>query len=290
MLIIPRSIPRRYCWAVQTSGVSAADARSRPGLLRRVIRSMPFARGVIERVRLLRVAGRDLFAARLFLLVRPYTMVSDARLRSVYDIARQLEAQQVPGAFVECGVWRGGSAAVMAAVAARARSGRTVWLFDSFEGLPEPTERDGSAAATYSGQRAGGDLRPIDKLVASPDDVGEVMRKVGVDARSVELRKGWFQDTLPGASREIGPIALLRLDGDWYESTMVCLEQLYDLVVPGGAIVIDDYDYWEGCRKAVDEFLARRSVVVRLLPVRTEGPSADGRYFYRPAGVVAKHR
>lgn len=209
-------------------------------------------------------------------------MVSNARLRNVYDVARLLEDRRVLGAFVECGVWRGGSAAVMAAVTAKAGSGRSVWLLDSFEGLPEPTELDGGEATAYAGQRNSGKLQPIEQLVAPIDDVREVMRKVGIDERALVFRKGWFQDTLPQARGEIGPIALLRLDGDWYESTKVCLEQLYDLVAPGGAVVIDDYDYWEGCRRAVDEFLARQPSPVHLLPVRKHGLFADGRYFFKP--------
>lgn len=259
-----------------------SGARDRAGLLRRIIRRIPFARGLVECLRVLRAAGPDLVAARLFLAVRPYTMVTEARLRNIYDVARAIEARRVAGAFVECGVWRGGSAAVMAAVAARARSGRKVWLFDSFEGLPEPTALDGSAAATYAGMRSGGKLRSIEQLVAPLDDVREVMRRVGVDERALAIRKGWFQDTLPLARGEIGPIALLRLDGDWYESTRVCLEQLYDQVAAGGAVVIDDYDYWEGCRRAVDEFLARQPSAIRLLPVREGGIFADGRYFFKP--------
>ncbi|HUP59862.1 MAG TPA: TylF/MycF/NovP-related O-methyltransferase [Thermoanaerobaculia bacterium] len=83
----------------------------------------------------------------------------------------------------------------------------------------------------------------------------------------VEIRKGWFQDTLPSAKHEIGSIAVLRLDGDWYESTRVCLDNLYDLVAPGGYVIIDDYNYWEGCKRAVDEFLAARGLGVALVAV-----------------------
>jgi hypothetical protein len=87
----------------------------------------------------------------------------------------------------------------------------------------------------------------------------------------IHIRQGWFQETLPVAKHEIGPIAVLRLDGDWYDSTKVCLENLYDLVTVGGFVLIDDYGYWEGCRRAVDEFLASRKLEVALNAVDDSG-------------------
>jgi len=226
----------------------------------------------------LRAAGADLFALLLFFVARPYSMVTADRLRNVYDVARDVERRRVPGAFVECGVWRGGCAAIMAAVAQRAGSGRRIWLFDSFEGLPAPTAPDGTKAAEWAGAPGAAELGRADRLVASEQDVRDVLARAGVDRGPIEIRTGWFQSTLPAARAEIGPIALLRLDGDWYESTMTCLENLYDQVAPGGTVIVDDYDYWEGARRAVDEFLARRGERVTLRPVR-KGAFADGRYF-----------
>ena len=84
------------------------------------------------------------------------------------------------------------------------------------------------------------------------------------------VKQGWFQKTIPQSAKEIGALAVLRLDGDWYESTKICLEYLYDLVSENGSIIIDDYYHWEGCRKAVDEFLASRKVNATLIPIDEE--------------------
>jgi len=89
-------------------------------------------------------------------------------------------------------------------------------------------------------------------------------RKLGIVDVAVHFHKGWFKETIPQQKEKIGKIALLRLDGDWYESTQICLEQLYDNVVSGGFVVLDDYGYWDGCRKAVDEFFAQRNIHPQL--------------------------
>ena len=209
-------------------------------------------------------------------------MVSGPRLRNVYELAQTAAREHVDGAFVECGVWRGGCAALMA-YAAGERSRRRIWLFDSFEGLPEPTEKDGDRAIVYASYRATGALRSIDLNTAAPEDALEAMARLGIDHSRVVIRKGWFQETVPAAAAEIGPIAVLRLDGDWYESTKVCLEHLYDLVVPGGFVILDDYDAWEGCRRATDEFLAARDTGASLRPIHGHGGALDGRYIRKPA-------
>jgi O-methyltransferase len=162
-------------------------------------------------------------------------------------------------------VFKGGSVGVIALAAAPQRK---VWLFDSFEGLPEPTAADGALAVEYAGGHSAGALRSINQCVGPLASVEELLfETLRIDRKRVEIRKGWSQETLPQASREIGPIAVLRLDGDWYDSTRVCLDHLYDSVVPGGYVIIDDYGYWEGCRRAVDEFLAARRLRVTLVPV-----------------------
>ncbi|MEI6239529.1 MAG: TylF/MycF/NovP-related O-methyltransferase [Planctomycetia bacterium] len=96
------------------------------------------------------------------------------------------------------------------------------------------------------------------------------------DARNIHYHHGWFQDTLPVDAAAVGPIAILRLDGDWYASTKACLEHLYDQVVPSGFVIVDDYDTYDGCRKAVDEFIASRS-----LPVQLHRVDADCRYWVK---------
>jgi O-methyltransferase len=216
-----------------------------------------------------RAAAGDRRKLHAVQLVQPYTMVGYERLMNAYDIVQRAEAKGLAGAIVECGVFKGGSAAVMTMAASPQRR---IWLFDSFEGLPEPTAEDGEKAVEYSGHRVTGALEPIGQCVGPLDVVKELFfEKLAVDPSRVMIRQGWFQETLPTARYEIGSIAVLRLDGDWYDSTKVCLENLYDLVAPGGYVIIDDYGYWEGCRRAVDEFVAGRGLGVRLEVVDDSG-------------------
>ncbi len=208
-----------------------------------------------------------------------HTQLSYERLVTLYEQVAYVERRQLPGAFVECGVWRGGGAAMMAqANLAEGPARRPLHLFDSFEGMPEPSpEHDGTAAAKLMEQaaRAGTACN-----AAEPEEaVRLIVERVGYPEQFVHVHRGWFQDTLPKARHQIGPIALLRIDGDWYESTRVVFEQLYDLVVSGGVIVIDDYGHFEGCRRATDEFLGMHAPDVYLHHI-----DYTGRYLIKPGG------
>lgn len=208
----------------------------------------------------------------LYMKVLPYTMVEYERVANVYEVAELVERNKLNGAFVECGVWKGGTTGVMAYVASKAKSGRKVWLFDSFEGLPEPTAQDGEVAKTYAAGKDSGQLSAIGKCVGPLEDVRRLFFSVlQINPENVYFGKGWFQNVLPKEKQNVGPIALLRLDADWYESTKCALENLYDNVVPGGYILIDDYGHWEGCKKAVDEFLVKRGINVNLQKVDYAG-------------------
>jgi O-methyltransferase len=240
-------------------------------LLRRAWRKVYWSllHGVIERIDKRRLTRGDRTPLRLLPIVAPYTMAGYARLINAYQVVRRAEEARIVGAIVECGVFKGGAAGMMTMAASPQRA---VWLFDSFEGLPEPTAEDGEKAVVYAGDRSGGALQPIDRCVGPLESVEDLFfEKLKIDRRRVMIRKGWFQDTLPIARNEIGPVAVLRLDGDWYDSTKVCLDNLYDLVSPGGYVIIDDYGYWEGCRRAVDEFLAARRLRVDLVPIDDSG-------------------
>lgn len=190
--------------------------------------------------------------ADLYRTVKPYTMSGNARLRGLYEAVRQVVADNVPGAVVECGTARGGSAALMGLTLKRLGAPRTLWVFDTFAGIPPPTadDPDESIARLYTGQFRGDEA-----------EVRALFERLGIMGQA-RLVRGLFQDTVPGA--DVGPIAVLHLDGDWYESVKVCLDHLYDRVSPGGVIQIDDYGHWEGARKAVDEFLRTRSISVSL--------------------------
>jgi O-methyltransferase len=191
-------------------------------------------------------------------------MASLPRLKSLDALARTIDTEKMPGDIVECGTCNGGSAAILARVAAASPMRRHVWLLDSFEGLPPATENDGEFAAEYTGLCAG-----------SPQRVREVMSRVGVPESTFTMVPGWFQDTLP--TFQANPIALLHIDADWYDSVKIVLETLYDRVSPGGFVVLDDYGYWEGCRHAWHDFETARGLKVHLNDV-----DGIGAYFQKP--------
>jgi O-methyltransferase len=186
---------------------------------------------------------------RLYRKHRRSTMTHATAYISNLLLARSV--LDVSGCVVECGVWRGG---MIAGIAEVLGPDRDYFLFDSFEGLPKAQRMDGEAIAAW--QRNVGSTTYFDNCRASENEARAAMRMAGVP-RSVTV-KGWFERTLPGF-KPSSPIALLRLDGDLYESTKVCLETLYKHVAANGLIVIDDYGTWEGCARAVNEFLAHTS-------------------------------
>lgn len=187
---------------------------------------------------------------------------------SAFDAARDFS-----GAVVECGVWKGGAFGIMALGVRDAGEQRCLWGFDTFEGLPDPCENDvkvGERGGTKAIGR-GVTNKPGD-LAATENDVWDTLfNKFNLQmAENVHLVKGLFADALPKVREEIGSIALLRLDGDLYKSTKDCLELLYDQVELGGKIIIDDYNSWYGCRKAVNEFRSARNIESPLVAYDTE--------------------
>jgi O-methyltransferase len=151
------------------------------------------------------------------------------------------------GAIVECGTWRGGMAAGLALVGGPMRD---YHFFDSFAGLPPPSPEDGESAG--EAQRTG--ALYFDNNTASLEQFMRTIARAGLPGARLHVHKGWFADTLPRA--DVVSIALLRLDGDWHRSTWLCLEAFWDRLLPGALVLIDDYYAWEGCTKAVHEFLA----------------------------------
>lgn len=179
-------------------------------------------------------------------------------------------SEKVPGAFVECGVWLGGSAGLMGLALKRLKENRGLHLLDSFEGLPEPGPKDGKKAGEYSGGRGEGRLSPISRCEATLQQVRKFLfERLKLDSTRIQFHVGWFQETVPAIAGKLKPIAILRLDGDWYESTKICLEHLYPNLSPGGVLVLDDYYCWEGCRKATDEYRQVHGIVAPL--VRVDG-------------------
>jgi Macrocin-O-methyltransferase (TylF) len=173
----------------------------------------------------------------------------------VEDALEMVTRNGVKGALVECGVFTGGASAYMLRSALRHYQSEppAYWGFDSFQGMPHPTPEDGAVDwfidAKQDGQLVGTVVNQADY-----ESVRSYLGESGYPEDRISLIKGWFQETLPQVKAQIGLIALLRLDGDFYESTRVCLEQLAAQVAPGGIIIFDDYGAFEGCRRAVDEF------------------------------------
>jgi hypothetical protein len=188
---------------------------------------------------------RELLAA-----VRPFTLLGEARLFALYGLARQLCLDDVPGNFVECGTSRGGSAALLGAVIRRySRRPRRLYAFDTFTGMPPagPADRHQGVPADQTPWGTGA-------LAASVEEhLAVVCRALGV-AELVEPVPGLFAQTLPARRAEVGSVALLHADADWYESTRQILEAFYDPVSAHGVVQIDDYGFWEGARRAVDDF------------------------------------
>jgi O-methyltransferase len=152
------------------------------------------------------------------------------------------------GDIAECGTWKGGMIAGMAEVLGD--NNRTYFLFDSFEGLPEAKPIDGEAALKW--QRNTESETYHNNCKAELSDAREAMSLSGI--QNFQIIKGWFHDTLPSFNSE-NKIAVLRLDGDWYESISECLKYLYPLVIKNGLIIIDDYYVWDGVAKAVHHYL-----------------------------------
>jgi O-methyltransferase len=184
-----------------------------------------------------------------------FTMLSCRRARLLNRLAEEIERDGVPGAFVDLGVNNGGSSVMLSAGA----PAREVYAFDSFEGLPDPGDLDGAMSAGWGGE-----------LVASEDNVRAAFTRWAHPER-LHIVKGWFEDTFPDAVAEVGPVALMHADGDWYESVKLSLESWYDRVSPGGFVVIDDYGHWEGARRAVDEFRAGRGITTPMRKVDYSG-------------------
>ncbi len=194
----------------------------------------------------------------------PYSLVGVGGLEVNYITVSDVCKRDIPGDIVELGVARGGSAALMASVMFDkhlcGRMRRNLWLFDSYEGLPDPTDMDFNSEL---GNGTGDHVRPLPKgsCLGTLDEVKHLMfNKNDFPRERIEFVKGWFDSTVPVKKNEIKEIAVLRIDGDWYESTKCCLENLYDNVTSGGYIIVDDYQSCYGCRRAVDEFIQKKEL------------------------------
>jgi O-methyltransferase len=201
----------------------------------------------------------------------PHTMTSVGRLQGLIDGVRYVVDRDLAGAFVECGVWRGGSVlAMIGTLQELGVSDRDIYLFDTFEGMTEPTDHDvssfdGSAVEHWQAAQERNE-RPWNEFFGkdafSEDSVSATIGATGYPAERLHLVPGKVETTIPDAAPE--SIALLRLDTDWYESTRHELLHLYPRLVDGGVLLIDDYGHWDGARRAVDEYFAAHAAPLLL--------------------------
>jgi len=195
-------------------------------------------------------------------------MTTAVRLLALIDAVRHCVRREIPGALAECGVWRGGSVVAMALTLRELGApDRDLYLYDTFDGMTAPTEHDTSALeppalerwerAARDQTRAWNEL--FDPAVYGEGQVHDTLLTTGYPSDRVHLVRGPVEETLPAAAPD--HLALLRLDTDWYEST---LHELYPRLAPGGVLIIDDYGHWEGCRRAVDEYFASQAPPILL--------------------------
>jgi O-methyltransferase len=234
-----------------------------PGLInsvRKIVRSAGFDLVRLNKDPLIDLDGRyEPSVVETIRAVAPFTLTSPERIAALCDATRYVVQAQIPGDVVECGVWRGGSMmAVARTLIELGDTTRTLFLYDTFSGMPLPGDRD----VTISGESAT-DLM----LDASKDDatsiwcyaplegVKKAVTSVGYPQEQLRFVEGKVEETIPATAPH--RIALLRLDTDWYESTRHELVHLFPKLSTGGILIIDDYGHWKGARQAVDEYVAQ---------------------------------
>jgi O-methyltransferase len=210
-----------------------------------------------------RARYQDLSAEQWALIeyARPYTMTTPERMVHLIASVHYIHANRVPGAIVECGVWRGGSMIIVARVLHELSDcTRDLFLFDTFEGMPPPSDKDREHSGASAQQLLQSRPKTQDDVFWAYSPIEEVeanMRATGYPSERIHLIKGKVEDTIPNCAPH--QIALLRLDTDWYDSTLHELNHLYDRLVRHGVLIIDDYGWWQGARQAVDEFFERQA-------------------------------
>ncbi len=190
------------------------------------------------------------------------TMCGDKSIEQLVGALKSIEEEQIPGDYIEAGVWRGGLPIIMRAfLQSIGNQSRKVWLADSFQGLPNESQDENDRAAHVL-------LEPIFHLSTSRKQVEDSLDFFGLLDEQVKILEGWFSETLkylPEVS-----FSLVRLDGDYYESTRDALDALYPKLSPGGFLIVDDYNLPLGCKRAVDEYRVQYGLVQPLIPINSQ--------------------
>jgi O-methyltransferase len=214
-------------------------------------------------VRLIRRARDDQRAEGKDWPALALTMVGVKRLDNLQHCVLAVLKDGVPGDFIETGIWRGGSVILMRAILkAHGVTDRTVFAADSFEGLPKPD------ADTYPADKRDPHWT-FKELAVSLEQVRANIERYGLLDDRVHFLKGWFKDTLPEAPIE--QLAVARLDGDMYESTMTAIEALYPKLQPGGFLIVDDYGAVRGCKRAIEDYRLRCGITEPIEPIDWTG-------------------
>jgi hypothetical protein len=202
---------------------------------------------------------QDPIFTKILSAVREYTMTSKESMKVLYDAINYLSTNSIEGDIVECGVWRGGSSMVSALTLLNNKdTNRTLYLYDTFEGMNPPTDDD----VSVSGETAKDTWQGKFKCFADFDDVNTNILSTEYPKENIILVKGMVENTIPQVIPD--KIALLRLDTDWYESTYHELVHLFPKLVKGGVLIIDDYGFWKGSRAAVDQYFHENNITIFL--------------------------
>jgi O-methyltransferase len=205
--------------------------------------------------------------------VSPFTMTSKERIYALCDAVKYITCNQIPGDIVECGVWKGGSMMAVAEMLLHLNSiGRNLYLFDTFEGMTKPGVDDiavtgESASALF--EKKNKKLNKSILCYAPLDTVKKTVNSVGYPEEKIYFISGKVENTIPESAPRT--ISLLRLDTDWYESTYHELNHLFPRISQGGVIIIDDYGWWEGAKKAVDQYIIEKKVKILLTRIDYTG-------------------
>jgi hypothetical protein len=218
-------------------------------------------------------------AKKMIQIVRPFTMLSYSRLLSLYALVKYCEENHIDGDYMECGVWKGGAVALMALTNLKyGKKRRHLHLFDIFDDVcPPDIHIDGNKAIQdvfqYTTIKTVKELQKIppkqplkgfyNKLGGKgslKDCQNLLISKIKYNPSYIHYYRGWFEDTMPSASKKIKQLAVLHIDADWYRSVKISLEYFYPKVIKGGYIIIDDYGYYEGCTKAVNDYFSTNHI------------------------------